>query len=412
MYESLLPKRLRSAYRCSRWRKRLDDRARALFGWGYLSRTVGYHLREWIDFLRGYEDRAELPTDIQDPEVVEYLSRRCADLWEGRRHVRASLRLLLHPKVERPRRHPCARKTTTALQEAYVPKYLTFARDHRGCRRPDIIEGRLQGFFGWLDAQGVNDIEAVSSALIRDYFASLTHLARSTVTGQVSALRGFLRYLGMQGTVPTVLARIVESPRQYRMSQPPQVLDDETVERMLGAVNRSTAIGKRDYAVLLLAARYGMRPSDIRGLELPNIDWRGQRIVFVQSKSQRPLELPLLADVDTALIDYLRHGRPACSAGEVFVRHHRPIGPLAASVNFWDAMQHAFKAAGIEPPNGQRGLYLLRHSTATRMLRQGVSFDTISDVLGHASVESTRIYAQVDIAGLRSVALSTGEVRT
>jgi integrase/recombinase XerD len=195
------------------------------------------------------------------------------------------------------------------------------------------------------------------------------------------------------------------------MSPPPQVLDDETVERLLGAVDRSTAIGKRDHAVLLLAARYGMRASYIRRLQLPNIDWRGQRIVFVQSKSQRPLELPLLADVDHALVDYLGHGRPACKAREVFVRHHRPIGPLTASVSFWDAMQHAFKAAGMEAPNGQRGLYLLRHSAATRMLRQGVSFDTISDVLGHASVESTRIYAQVDIAGLRSVALSSGEVR-
>ena len=214
MYESLLPKRSRSAYRCSRWRKRLDDRARTLFAWGYLRKTVGYHLREWVDFLREYEGHAELPTDIQDPEVVAYLGRRCADLWEGNRHVRASLGLLLHPKVERSRRHPCARKTTTALHEAYVPEYLTFAREHRGCRRPDIIEGRLQGFFGWLDAQGVNDIEAVSSALIRDYFASLTHLAPSTVTGQVSALRGFLRYLGMKGTIPTVLALIVESPRR------------------------------------------------------------------------------------------------------------------------------------------------------------------------------------------------------
>ncbi len=107
----------------------------------------------------------------------------------------------------------------------------------------------------------------------------------------------------MQGTIPTVLAMIVESSRQYRMSQPPQVLDDETVERLLGAVDRSSAIGRRDYAVLLLAARYGMRPSDIRGLRLPDVDWRGQRIVFVQSKSQRPLELPLLAEVDDALVD-------------------------------------------------------------------------------------------------------------
>jgi len=410
MYESLLSNKARPAYRLSPWKDRLDDRAATLFAWGYLRRTVGYHLREWVTFLREYEEQVDLPTDIRHPEVVAYLRRRCADLWEGDRHVRASLRLLLCPKMERSRRHPPAGKTTTTLQDAYVPQYLRFVKQHRGCRRPDIIEDRLRRFFGWLAAQGVNEIEAVSSGHLRSYLSNLTHLRRSTVAGQVTALRGLMRYLGMQGTVSTKLAMAVESPRRYRMSQPPQVLDDETVERLLGAVDRSTATGKRDYAVLILAARYGMRPGDIRKLQLASIDWRGQRIVFVQSKSQRPLELPLLADVDHALVDYLRNGRPACNAREVFVRHHRPIGPLAQTTSLWDAMQHAFKAAGIEPPDGQRGLNLMRHSTATRMLRQGAPFDTISDVLGHASVESTRVYAQVDIIGLRSVALSTEEV--
>lgn len=409
MYESLLPKSVRAAYRLSAWKGRLDDRAATLFAWGYLHRTVGYHLREWVGFLRQHEEQADLPTDIRHPEVVRYLCRRCADLREGDRHVRASLRLLLSPTMARSRRHPPAGKTTPWLHDACVPQYLRFVEQHRGCRRPDIIEYSLRRFFAWLAARGINEIESVSPDLIRGYFADLTHLRRSTVAGQASALRGLLRYLAMQGTVSTQLAMAVESPRQYRMSRPPEVLDDETVGRLLGAVDRATATGKRDYAVLLLAARYGMRPGDIRQLQLASIDWDGQRIVLVQSKSQRPLELPLLPDVDHAVVDYLRNGRPACNAREVFVRHHRPIGPLAQSTSFWDAMQRAFRAAGIEPPNGHRGLYLMRHSAATRMLRQGTSFDTISDVLGHGSVEATRVYAQVDIAGLRSVALSTGE---
>jgi integrase len=184
------------------------------------------------------------------------------------------------------------------------------------------------------------------------------------------------------------------------------------VERLVEAIDRSTALGKRDYAILLLAARYGVRPCDIRRLRLDEIHWRQQRIAFVQAKTQSLLELPLLNEVEAALVDYLRHGRPACAAREVFVRHVAPIGPFSRHNNLWDVIDRAFQASGIEPPDKRRGLYLLRHSAATRMLRQGASFETISDVLGHASADTTRVYAQVDIRGLRSVALSAAQVRS
>ena len=106
----------------------------------------------------------------------------------------------------------------------------------------------------------------------------------------------------------------------------------------------------------------------------------------------------------------MRHGRPACNVREIFVRHCIPIQALSRLNSLWDIMQQAFYTAGITPPKGRRGLYLLRHSAATRMLGHGASFDTISDVLGHASAETTRIYAQVDFEALRTVALSEAEV--
>ena len=109
-------------------------------------------------------------------------------------------------------------------------------------------------------------------------------------------------------------------------------------------------------------------------------------------------------------MDYLRNGRPVCDAREVFVRHVVPIAPFTQGNSLWFIIQGAFKAAGIALPSGPRGMYLLRHSVATRMLGKGVSFDTISDILGHASIDTTRIYSQVDLPGLRSVALSDREV--
>jgi len=297
------------------------------------------------------------------------------------------------------------------LYERYVPGFVRFARRHRGRRTTHQLENALGRFFRWIDGLGIVDLELVTAQHVRDFISSLERFRPATIAVHASALRGFLKYLHSSGLLTVDLAPAVERPRLYRLSQPPHVLDPETVEELLAAVDRSTGLGKRDFAMLLLAARYGLRPSDIRSLSFENIHWREQRIILLQRKTQRSLELPLLADVREALIDYIRSGRPPCDAREVFVRHMAPIGPLALRNNLWPVMDRALKAAGLDLQHPRRGLHLLRHSLATRLLSQGVSLDTISDVLGHESVETTRRYAQVDMVGLQSVALSETEVR-
>jgi integrase len=261
-------------------------------------------------------------------------------------------------------------------------------------------------------AVGVAELHQLSPERLREFHASLARFRPATIATHASALRGFFVYLRLKGLLAIDLAPAVLRPRLYRLSSPPQVLDKPTMEKLLGSVDRSTTLGTRDYAMLLLAARYGLRSSDIRHLRLENIHWREQRIVLIQSKTQQPLELPLLADVDEALTNYLRHARPSCEAREIFLRHVRPIVPLANSnTSLWPVMARAFRAAGITREHPRRGFHLLRHSLATHLLGGGVGLDVISDVLGHTSVEATRRYAQVDLAGLRSVALSEAEVR-
>ena len=298
-----------------------------------------------------------------------------------------------------------------ALYDAFVPGHLDFVRRHRGRRTTHQLENCLGRFFGWLARNGIVDLLSLTARHVQDFVSSLQHFRPATIAVHASALRGFLSYLHLKGVLELDLSHAVERPRLYRWSQPPEILESEAVERLLAAVDRSTALGKRDYAMLLLAARYGLRSSDIRSLCFENVHWREQRIVLLQSKTQRTLELPLLADVDDALVDYIRSGRPASDAREIFVRHVAPIGPLALRNNLWPVMDRALKAARIDLSGQRRGLHLLRHSLATRMLANGVAMDTISDVLGHGSVEATRRYAQVDMAGLRSVALSEAEVR-
>jgi site-specific recombinase XerD len=409
MYSSILPKRALAAYRCSPWKDRLDARATTLLDRGYSTGTLRIRLPKWVDFAGQFET-SDLPSDLESAEVRAYIETRSCGSRNVHSAVRTALRLFLEPedKVSLRLRPPPG--PSTALYDEHVPPYLVFARQHRGRCPSRGEEGVLRAFFAKLERGGIEVIGELGLVEIRDYLAGQGHLARSSVAWQASILRSFFRFLAMRGLVRTDLARLIESPKRYRLSKPPEVLDEETVERLLAVIDRSTPIGKRDYAMLLLAARYGMRPSDIRGLCLDDIYWREGRIGMVQTKTQRPLELPLLDDVDDALVDYLRHGRPECSARQVFVRHRAPIRPLVTCSSLWFALQTAFETVGATPASGPKGLSLMRHSVASRMLAQGVPMDTISDVLGHASIEATRIYAHVDIQGLRSVALSAAEV--
>ena len=169
-------------------------------------------------------------------------------------------------------------------------------------------------------------------------------------------------------------------------------------------------IGRRDYAVLLLAARYGLRPCDLRQLRLDAVGWRERMLSITQAKTGRVLILPLLPDVADALIAYLRNGRPATSARHVFVRHKAPFEPFVAANNLATIMRQALQRIGLDQREGRRGLYLLRHTLASRMLASGCPLKRIGDVLGHASTDTTMEYASVDLTALRRVAITETEV--
>jgi integrase len=189
------------------------------------------------------------------------------------------------------------------------------------------------------------------------------------------------------------------------------VLSQTEVDRVLAAVDRSTPLGRRDYAVLVLAARYGLRPCDIRQLTLDEIDWREARIDLRQAKTGRPLVLPLLPDVADALSAYLLDGRPASTNRTVFLRHCAPFEPFAAENNLSTIMRDALRRAGLaDRPGRRRGLYLFRHTLATQLLAAGQPLKAIADVLGHASTQTTYGYTRVEVASLRSVAISAEEV--
>jgi len=217
----------------------------------------------------------------------------------------------------------------------------------------------------------------------------------------VTALRSFLRFLHQQGEINTDLAAAVPTVSKWRFSEIPKFLKPEETERLLQSCAQNTVIGKRDYAVLLLLSRLGLRAGEIVHMNLDDIHWETGELL-VRGKSSREERLPLPHDVGEALAVYLRHGRPRCSCRRVFIRMDAPRQGFSGSAAVCDIVRRALSRAGINP--GFKGAHLLRHTLATTMLRGGASFTEIGEILRHQLPSTTEIYAKVDLDALRSIA--------
>ena len=225
---------------------------------------------------------------------------------------------------------------------------------------------------------------------------------RSSLQHVIAQVRGFLRFLVMQGEVPCGVDLHFDTPRAYRLEQRPRSLPWDVVRAFLESIDRTQASGLRDYAMFLLIATYGLRGCDIASLQLSDIRWRAAEIRICQSKTRHPLQLPLTDAVADALIAYVRDGRPKSARREVFLSVHAPIRPLTRQSAGY-AFRFRVDRSGMDI--SFRGVHCLRHSVAMHLLRQGVSLKGIGDLLGHRSAESTSVYLRLDLEDLRDVAL-------
>jgi len=217
----------------------------------------------------------------------------------------------------------------------------------------------------------------------------------------VTALRSFFRFLLQRGEIHADLAASVPAVAGWRLAPVPRYLSAEEIGRLLEAVDRRTPTGRRNYAILLLLARLGLRAGEIVTLDLEDIDWRAGEIA-VRGKGLCHDRLPLVPDVGEALAAYLQGDRPKSPTRRVFLRMRPPYRGLASRSTVSSIVYHALGRAGLDPPN--KGAHLLRHSLATGMLHRGASMAEIGELLRHRTPCTTEIYAKVDLQGLRSVA--------
>jgi|HubBroStandDraft_1064217.scaffolds.fasta_scaffold30111_3 integrase/recombinase XerD len=229
-----------------------------------------------------------------------------------------------------------------------------------------------------------------------------TRLCRASLQHMVARLRCFLRFLVSRDEIARGLDSTVDTPRLYRGEQLPRSLPWEIVQAFLGAIVRSTPKGRRDYAMFVLIATYGLRTSEVASLRLDDIEWRAGQLRVMRSKTKTPAILPLSHEVGAALLDYLRHARPELPRREVFLRYRSPAGPITAKT-VTNAFRDWSRRSGLPIP--YQGPHCLRHSLAVHLLRRGTSLKAIGDLLGHRSAESTCVYLRLHVDDLRDAAL-------
>ena len=234
-------------------------------------------------------------------------------------------------------------------------------------------------------------------------------LAPATVKLITATLRSFLRFLRFQGSCAGRLVEAVPTVACRQHSGLPKVHTDEQVHHLLASFDRKRPVGLRDHAMALCLNGLGLRAGEVAGLDLEDIDWRAGTITIARAKARRARMLPLPVEVGRAVATYLRRGRPQSSERRVFLRHRPPVGPISAR-EVCSAIRAGWRRAGVDVPS--TGAHALRHTIATRLLRSGASLKHIADILGHRHLNTTAIYARVDLARLEEVALPWPELRS
>lgn len=260
---------------------------------------------------------------------------------------------------------------------------------------------RLEYF---LENSGVTCFSKIELHHVNAYIESLAGFSSGTVGGTLKILGRLFDYALEKGYHHKSFSNALPTVRRIKKYRIPTIFTADEVERILKSVDRNSPIGRRNYAILILVAKLGLRISDARLLRFDSIDWPNKRLSITQKKTGVPLDLPLLDDVGWAIIDYLKNGRPETDSECIFVRHVAPYGPLTNTLR--KTVVNAIQKAGIKTPADKPiGMHTFRHSIASSMLANGTKLTEIAQTLGHVTPESTQTYISVDVELLRQCAL-------
>lgn len=371
---------------------------------GYSQNSAHIQTRLVADFSQWLKRNKIALREITLEHTKRYLRCRARHLRPRRGDVAALTRFLNLLRQQEVNTKQAVQTGATAVEQL-VEEFALYLRQERALATVTIIYYSsfslqfLTERFGAGQVQ-LSELSAADVVAFVQRQAACLHLKRAKL--MTTALRSFLRFVRYRGDIAIDLAAAVPTVANWSMASIPRSISPEHAKQVLAHCNRQTAAGKRDYVILLLLARLGLRSGEIAALTLDDIDWEAG-LLLVHGKGGRVCQLPLPVDVGEAIAAYLQRGRPRSSSRCLFLCAKAPIRGLNNHGAVSLIVRHAFDRARIDSP--RKGAHQFRHALATQMLRQGASLSEIGELLRHRSPETTRIYAKVDLNSLRTLAL-------
>lgn len=300
---------------------------------------------------------------------------------------------------------------TQEYMDAITAFSLEYQKSGRQPKTLDCYQRYAGQFLEFAEENDVFSLNGISTELISRFTLTLSGYRKCTVKGTLGALRIFLYFLYVREYTKQDFSKSVAGIKVRTQTKIPSVWSKNEVLKLLDSIDRANPSGKRDYAILLLVTRLGLRVGDINNLKFENIDWRKNSIEFIQGKTGTLVRLPLLKDVGWAMIDYVQNGRPGIESPYLFLTHNPPFKKYADENHLHATIKKYMIVAGIQGQSNQkRGMHSLRHTLANRLLENHESVHTISSALGHSSPDSVSVYLKTDIERLRECSLIPSEV--
>ena len=373
--------------------------------------SIAVYCRVWDKFSAYAAKRGKhyFSQALAKKYVQAVATRRPAMFPSTLQGIRRAMRVLQEHVVSGSHRRIPLRSKLAPLP-LFMEKALSLFIDHLRTEQAlsegtiHIRSADLRRFLNYLRNKDMKRWNEMAPSHITSYLGTLSELAVNTRVSAANSIRQFCRVLFAKGILARPLHDSFPQLRQERGRHLLTLWTEDEIRKTLAAVDRGSPTGKRNYAILLLAARLGLRVGDIKKLRLEDIHWEQSFIEVVQEKTKVPLRIPITDDVGDALADYLRYGRPVSSLREVFLTHYPPYGPLRPKNNLHIVPTQYREKAGL-PQRPGCGLHSLRHTLATQLMKAGATPESIGGVLGHKSLDTTLLYLRFDVNSLRQVGL-------
>ena len=400
--------------------KLLHDLEQEMLRLGYTEGSMKFYRRRWQMLLQFAQERGE--THYSEQMGIDFVEKHFHILEKDfKRPLSQSetqeLRIirmigdfqLHHTVLRRYYKHKKILTDPQLIEVSSRFKQYCVEKDYSKVTTDHYVKQSAR-FMDYLSSQGINSCKEIDLALINDYIKTLAGYTYKTVEQNICSLRAFFRFLLETGEVRTDFAAKTPMVQARKQTRIPSVWTADELKKLIAAIDRGSPKGKRDYAMILLACRLGIRCTDIKNLRLENFRWEEKKLVFIQSKTRQTLSLPLTPEVGWAVIDYLKYGRPKIDSPYLFVKHMAPFGPFSEADHLNQLIKRYMELAHLPTLKKKRGMHSLRHTMASMLLENDTPLATISDILGHVDTDSTAVYLKIDIKKLKECSLDFGEV--